>query len=198
MAAPRTRMRRRQRSVRLTVAIGLLSVATAVVLASLPTQSPLWLSVASVTSLVLGWTAVRITWSEVLQTRRENVADRAAAAAAYKSLFSARAAEHAELTTEMTERLAESHLSQRELEGLLTQHETRAQRAESRLAEAQERVRVLEDSIAVLRGESADPVVDPLVDLVSWDEQATQKAAQNAAQKAGQQNPVTQVALKRA
>ncbi len=73
-------------------------------------------------------------WTEVLQSRRENAADRAAAAAAYRNLFSRRAAEHAEFTTAMTERLAEAHLADRELEGLVIQHETRAQRAESRLA----------------------------------------------------------------
>ena len=61
----------------------LLSVATVAVLASLPTQSALWLSLASVTGLGLSWAALRIMWTEVLQSRRENAADRAAAAAAY-------------------------------------------------------------------------------------------------------------------
>src|SRR5680860_2515 len=142
MAALRTPMRRRQRSVRVSVSVALLSVATATVLASLPAQSPLWLSLASVMALVLSWGALRIMWTEVLQSRRENAADRAAAAAAYRSLFSVRAAEHAEFTTAMTERLAEAHISRRELEGLLTQHEIRAQRAETELVEAEGRVPV--------------------------------------------------------
>ena len=77
-------------------------------LASLPSQSPLWLSLASVTAIVLSWAALRIMWTEVLQSRRENSADRAAAATAYRELFSVRAAEHAEFTTAMTERLAEA------------------------------------------------------------------------------------------
>jgi hypothetical protein len=192
MAVPRTSTRRRQRSVRVTVAVVLLSMATAAVLASLPTQSPLWLSLGSVTALVLGWVALRIMWAEVLQSRRENAADRSAAATAYRSLFAVRAAEHAEFTTAMTERLAEAHLSQRELEGLVTQHETRAQRAESRLAAAQDRVAVLEDSIAVLRGERGDA----LVDLVVWDEQTGQKVAQKQAQKQAQRDART--ALKQA
>ena len=72
----------------------------------------------------------------------------------------------------MTERLAEAHLSQRELEGLVTQHETRAQRAETRLAEAQARLQVLEETVAAFqRG-------DAVVDLVAWDEQTVQKATQ--------------------
>ena len=84
-------------------------------------------------ALALSWAALRMMWTEVLQSRRENAADRAAAAAAYRNLFTVRAAEHAEFTTAMTERLAQAHLAQRELEGLVVQHETRAQRAESKL-----------------------------------------------------------------
>ena len=62
------------------------------------------------TAIVLSWAALRIMWTEVLQSRRENAADRAAAATAYRDLFSVRAAEHAEFTDAMTERLAEAHL----------------------------------------------------------------------------------------
>ena len=177
MAASRTPMRRRQRSVRVTVAVTLLSVASVAVLASLPAQSALWRSVASVSALALSWGALRIMWTEVLQSRRENAADRAAAATAYRHLFSARAAEHAEFTTAMTERLAQAHLSQRELEGLIVQHETRAQRAESRLADetvaleaARERMVKLEQAVVALRAED-----DSVVDLVAWDEKAAQK-----------------------
>lgn len=184
MAATRTSMRRRQRSVRVTVSISLLSVATAAVLASLPTQSPLWLSLASVTALALAWGALRIMWTEVLQSRRENAADRAAAAAAYRNLFGVRAAEHAEFTTAMTERLAEAHLSKRELEGLATQYETRAQCAESKLAQAQVHVQRIEAALCALRSERGDAVVE----LVAWEEQAGQKVVQNS-RKNGRKRP---------
>ena len=177
MAVSRTPMRRRQRSVRVTVSVAMLSVATVVVLASLPAQSPLWLSLASVTSIALCWGALRIMWTEVLQSRRENAADRAAAAAAYRNLFSVRAAEHAEFTTAMTERLAEAHIARRELEGLITQHETRAQRAETKLAEAQGRVQSLEEALAAAQG------ADAVVDLVAWEEQTGDKLAAKAAKK---------------
>jgi hypothetical protein len=179
MAALRTPMRRRQRSVRVTVSVALLSVASLAVLASLPTQSPLWLSLASVTAIALSWGALRIMWTEVLQSRRENAADRAAAAAAYRNLFSVRAAEHAEFTTAMTERLAEAHLSQRELEGLVTQHETRAVRAETKLGRAEIRVQTLEEALAAQRDADGDAVVD----LVAWDEQSGEKVAAKAARK---------------
>jgi hypothetical protein len=184
-------MRRRQRSVRVTVSVALLSVATAAVLIALPTQSALWLSVASVLALALAWAALRIMWTEVLQSRRENSADRAAAAAAYRNLFSLRAAEHAEFTTAMTERLAEAHLSQRELEGLVAHTETRAHRAESRLVaeskalvEARERVEELEVALAVRQAEESDALAtweaeggDTVTELATWDQEVAAKAA---------------------
>jgi hypothetical protein len=183
MAASRNPLRRRQRSVRVTAAVALLTVASVVVLSSLATRSTLWLSLACVLALALSWTGLRTMWTEVLESRRENSADRAAAAAAYRNLFAVRAAEHAEFTAAMTERLAEAHLAQRELEGLIVQHETRAQRAESRWeaeAEAhtqtQGRVLQLEEAIAILRAED-----DSVVELVAWDELQAQKAAQRQA-----------------
>jgi hypothetical protein len=183
---PGSRNRRRQRSVRVTVAVGLLSVATLAVLGSLPTQSPLWLSLASASAIVLSWAALRIMWTEVLQSRRENSADRAAAATAYRELFSVRAAEHAEFTEAMTERLAEAHLAQRELEGLVAYQEGRAHRAELKLVaeskalvEASGRAKALEESLAVLQPGGGDAVVD----LVTWEEQTEQKAVAKQKQK---------------
>jgi hypothetical protein len=180
MAATRTPARRRQRSVRVTVAVVLLSVATVGVLAALPTQSPVLLSTSSVGALVLGWASLRIVWTEVLQSRRENAADRAAAASAYKSLFSLRAAEHAEFTTAMTERLAESNLSVRELQGELVQAQrhaadarVRAEAAESALDSAQGRIGELEESIEVLRAERAAEEADA---LASWEAEGGEPA----------------------
>jgi hypothetical protein len=199
MAASRTPARRRQRSVRVTVAVSLLSVATAAVLLALPTQSPLLLSIGSVTAIVLGWAALRIVWTEVLQSRRENALDRAAAATAYKELFSVRAAEHAEFTTAMTERLAEANLSQRELQGELVQAQQqaaearlRAETAESGLVDAIGRVAELQDALqrreaaeheaalAAWEGEGGESVQE----LVAWAEQAAHRSAENDAVKA--------------
>lgn len=178
-------MRRRQRSVRVTVSVALLSLASAVVVVALPTQSPFWLSLSSVLALALSWAALRIMWTEVLQSRRENAADRAAAASAYRSLFSQRAAEHAEFTTAMTERLAEAHISRRELEGLVTLAETRARISEGKLREEskrlvslQERVDELESALAVRQAEEADALAaweaeggETAEKLAEWDQQ---------------------------
>ncbi len=167
----RAPVRRRQRSVRVTVAVTLLSVATVCVLVSIPTRSPLWLSVGSLTALALSWAALRIMWTEVLQSRRENAADRAAAARAYRELFTVRAAEHAEFTTAMTERLAEAHLTQRELEGLIVHQRRRADLAESRASE-------LEQSLAVRTADGG--VADPVVELVTWEEKQAVPQARGA------------------
>ncbi|RNM16741.1 hypothetical protein [Nocardioides pocheonensis] len=192
MAASRTPARRRQRSVRVSVAVVLLTVATAGVLAALPTQSPVVLSVSSVLALALGWASLRIMWTEVLQSRRENAADRAAAASAYKSLFSLRAAEHAEFTTAMTERLAESNLSVRELQGELVQAQRQLARTQREAGDAVTRVAELERSIETLRAERAAEEADALAsweaeggpargsvdELVSWEEKAAEIRAE--------------------
>lgn len=197
----RTPARRRQRSVRVTVAVALLSVATVAVLAALPTQSPVFLSIAAVVSLLLGWSALRIVWTEVLQSRRENSLDRAAAATAYKELFSVRAAEHAEFTSAMTERLAAANLSHRELEGALVQSQrsaaqltVRAESAEtalgdaiSRVAELQELIAAREladaEAVAAWEAEGGDTSAETLADLVEWAEKTAEAAAEKTAQK---------------
>ncbi|MFL6159933.1 MAG: hypothetical protein ACJ72D_27915 [Marmoricola sp.] len=187
--------RRRQRSVRVTVAVSLLAVATVAVLAALPTQSPALLSVSSVLALVLGWAALRMVWTEVLQSRRENATDRAATATAYRSLFSERAAEHAEFTTAMTERLAESNVSVHELEGELVAAQRRAAEvalradaAESAYAATLVRVAELERSIDMLRNEqeaAPEPTLDvdergSLDDLMAFDEKVARAAGKHA------------------
>ncbi|MCW2786892.1 MAG: hypothetical protein JWP74_3409 [Marmoricola sp.] len=190
-----TTRRRRQRSVRVTVAVSLLAVATVAVLAALPTQSPALLSAGSVIAIVLGWAALRIVWTEVLESRRENAGDRAATASAYKSLFSERAAEHAEFTTAMTDRLAESNFSVHELQGELVAAQrdaaviaVRAEAAESAHASALVRVAELERSIEVLHAERAvadgEVVPGSIDDLLAFDEKVAQAATQAATQAA--------------
>ena len=188
MARNRSSARRRQRSVRVTVAVSLLAVASVAVLAALPTQSPALLSVAAVSAVVLGWAAVRIVWTEVLQSRRENATDRAATATAYKSLFSERAAEHAEFTTAMTERLAESNLTLHEYQGAMVQAQretaealVRAESAESARAAALLRVTELERSIEMLRAEKT------VEDLVAFDEKIATALGKHAAAEAAQE-----------
>lgn len=185
-AKTRSSTRRRQRSVRVTVALVLLAVATVAVLGTLPTQSPVLLSVSSVAAIVLAWAALRMMWTEVLQSRRENAADRAASATAYRELFAKRAAEHAEFTSTMTERLARSTTSERELQASLVAAQrrladvtVRADSSEAELKEARARVAELETELAELR--EAHEETGPAAELASWDAKAAEIAAEQAA-----------------
>jgi hypothetical protein len=169
--------RRRQRSVRVTVAVALLGLATVLVLLSLPTQSPVWLSVSAVSSLACGWAAARIVYTELVQSRREAAADRAEQARAYRSMFAERATEHAAFTTSMTDRLARRDREVAELESTLVSAETRAMQAEARVqrearrandatARAEElgqRVEELEEALVIRRAEEVD-------ELAGWGE----------------------------
>ena len=176
--------RRRQRSVRVTVAVALLSAASAAVVLALPTQSALWLSVASVLALACGWAAARIIYTELLQSRRDNATDRAAQAQAYKSLFSERASEHAEFTTAMTDRIAarEKELAQLQEDLVSTQRrageaEARVQREARRANDAASEVASLKERIEELeirKAEEADELAtwegfETAVDLMAWE-----------------------------
>ncbi|HEX5770887.1 MAG TPA: hypothetical protein VFY11_07980 [Nocardioidaceae bacterium] len=187
MSAPspvRTPARRRQRSVRVTVAAALLTLATLVVVLALPTQSPVWLSFSSVFALVCGALASRIIYSELLQSRQEAAADRAAQAQAYKVMFTERAAEHAEFTSTMTERLAARDKSIQELEGTIVLAEARAIEAETRVKresrranDAQELVAQLQEQLEIRKAEQADELAswegwdaETVVNLLAWEE----------------------------
>lgn len=142
--------RRRQRSVRVTVAVALLAVASTGVLSAVATQSPFWLSVASLLALVAGWAATRIVYSELAQSRREAGRDRADQAQAYRILFSDRAAEHAEFTTAMTDRLVRRDRDVVELEESVVTAETRAIEAEARVQRESRRANEAQDRVAEL------------------------------------------------
>jgi len=197
-ARPARGARRRQRSVRVSVATVLLGIGTAGVALALPGQSPAWLSVAAVVALICGWAALRIVWTEVLQSRREHAADRAAQAQAYRSMFSERAGEHAEFTSSMTDRLRERDREVTELTASLFATEKRAVEAESRVRrearranEAQERLEGLRDQVEQLEirlAEKQDQLaswdgLETVADLMAWEERAGAAAAPETRQK---------------
>ena len=186
--------RRRQRSVRLVVAVSLMSLATVLVALALPTGSALWLGLAAVVSLVCGWASARIVWTEVLQSRREAARDRAVQAQAYRSMYAERAGEHAEFTTVMTDRLARREREVADLQAEVGRAVRRAAGAEARVQELEERVVELEvaaaeraDELAVWDPEAAtadstadptaDPTADVVADLVAWEARASSARA---------------------
>jgi hypothetical protein len=198
LSSARTPARRRQRSVRVTVAVSLLVLATLVVVLALPTQSPVWLSFSSVFALLCGATASRIVYSELLQSRQEAAADRAAQAKAYRVMFHERAAEHAEFTSAMTDRLAARDKSIEELESTIVLAEARAIEAETRVKresrranEAQELVAELQEQLEIRKAEQADELatwdgwdgamdVETVVDLLAWEEKVQANASSDS------------------
>ncbi|MGH3445522.1 MAG: hypothetical protein ACRDPB_09110 [Nocardioidaceae bacterium] len=177
---PRRSSRRRQRSVRVTVAIALMCLATLAVAGGVLMaygQSFLWLSVAAVFALACGWASARIVYTELTHSRRAAAADRAAQAQAYRVMFAERAGEHAEFTTAMTDRLAARDREVAELGATVLAAEQRTMHAEARVqresrraddAEAdaaglREQVQDLQDSLdaAVLAAEAAAPQPQP-------------------------------------
>jgi hypothetical protein len=164
---------------------------------ALPTQSPLWLSFSSVFALLCGATSSRIVYTELLQSRQEAAADRAAQAQAYKKMFSDRAAEHAEFTSVMTDRLAARDKSISELESTIVLAEARAIEAETRVKresrranEAQELVAKLQAQLEIRKAEQADELatwdgwdesmdVETVVDLLAWEEKVQANAGES-------------------
>jgi chromosome segregation ATPase len=179
LRAPKAR--RRQRSVRLTVAVGLLVLAALLVGGAVLSGSWLTLVLAAAVGVLLGAAATRITHSELMETRRDAARDRAEQAQAYRELTVARTAEQAEFTRTMESRIAAHESAISELEVALTSAQKRAaeatrkmnaearradvaeregrekseqlQDAEQRAAEAIVRVAELEQEIDVLRSE---------------------------------------------
>ncbi|MGI8900988.1 MAG: hypothetical protein ACR2HA_08655 [Nocardioides sp.] len=128
-----TTSRRRQRSVRVSVAVGLLSVATLVVLGAVTSRSPAWLTAASLLALACGWAAARIVYTELVQSRRDNATDRAAQAQAYRSVFAERSLEHAEFTSAMVDRVVTRDRKIAELTSLTLDAELLVAEAETRV-----------------------------------------------------------------
>src|SRR4249919_4129263 len=114
MSSPKAR--RRQRSTRVVSAVALVVISAVVVLGAVLSGSPALLSAAAVLAVVLGASAARITYSELLQARRDAAADRAHQAQSYRVLAEARSAEHQEFATAMQSRLGAAEKATAQLE----------------------------------------------------------------------------------
>ncbi len=196
--------RRRQRSVRVSVAVGLLSVATLLVVAALLTGSATWTSLSSVVALACGWAAARIIHTELAQSRRDAAVDRAEQAAAYRRMFAQRADEHAAFTTAMHDRLSsrerqveELSLARRLAEQRVTAAEDRVRREARRAVDAQQRVGELTSRVEELEAAQAEradelavwtseldgstlPDLADLAGLVAWEQRVSAGSVDNA------------------
>jgi len=161
MSSPtRGPVRRRQRSARVAVACLLLTIGVLAVVGGALSESWTVLTVAAAVGVAMGALATRITYLEVLQSRRDAATGRAELAQEYRSLAAARTDENALFVADMTGRIGRHEATIARLEKRLVevtaelieahrQHELaieRAHRAEedggrlaTRLAEAEER-----------------------------------------------------------
>lgn len=176
--------RRRQRSVRVTVAVSLLALAAVVVAAAVLLGSLLIVSVAAVLAVLLGAASTRIVLNELAQSRREAARDRAAQAQAYQQTFAVRIAEHDRFAATMTERIIARDGEIGELRGTIRLAERRADEAEERVKREARRTVTLqerldevsreleerEDSLAVWNGVWDSGDAPTVVDLLAWEE----------------------------
>ena len=140
---------------RLTVAVIVLSTATALVAGAVAVGGGRLVAASAVVALLCGWAGLRIMWSVVLQARHEHSADRAELARTYRQLFAERAVENHVHTKAMAARMRERDRVIRELETTVVDTRRRAvvaeatvKRVQRRLAEAGGRIITLEEYLA--------------------------------------------------
>lgn len=142
------RSRRRQRSARLSVATALLGLAVLVVAGAAAAGAVLPLVLAGAAAVVLGAAATRITYAELVQSRRDANRDRAEQAQAYRRLAETRSAEHADdldrTVARLSAEIAEREQSLRDLEGAFATVQRQAADAQRGLTAANRRADELE------------------------------------------------------
>jgi hypothetical protein len=127
MSSPKAR--RRQRSARVASASVLLVIAAVASLGAVLSGSLTIVSIAAVLAVVLGATAVRITYSELAQSRRDAAADRARQAQSYRVLADTRTTEHQEFATAMQGRVGTAERAASQLEAAVVASQGRAAEA---------------------------------------------------------------------
>ena len=193
--------RRRQRSVRILVAVALLAAATVAVLVALLVGSAVFLGVGAVIAWAAGVAASRIISNELAASRREHARDRAEQAQAYNDLAEQRAEEHAGYTATMRQKIEDHTATITRLKATLRLAEKRAEFAEQTaernkvaVAKAHKEIAELKARIAELEAElekereseeslydleSLEGLGDPptVVDLLRWEDKVSESAA---------------------
>lgn len=147
--------RKQVRGARVTAAVSLLLLATALVVGSLALREPLLIGAAGGVALVTGWIALRLAWNELVLTRYEHAIDRTEVARAYRELFETGAADHTAFAGAMESRMAEREHRVTELRAVLSRVEERAAEAEASARESQAR---LDQAEAQIENEVKDRV----------------------------------------
>ena len=175
-----SKSRRRQRSVRIVVATSLLAVAALAVVPSAIAANVAMLIPSSLFAVLAGFCALRIMRNEILQTRRDWAADRAAQAQSYQELAVQRQAEHDNFATAMTERLADRDETIVTLRGTLKLSERRADEAERQARHQAERAAELQSTVEGITAEQEAAAgslatwdgadLPTIVDLMRWEQ----------------------------
>lgn len=154
--------RRRQRSVRVTVAVALLAVATVVVLGALLAGGALWLGAAAVLAWAAGVSASRIISNELAASRRDHARDRAEQAQAYSDLAVQRSTEQERFAATMKQKVEDHASTIKRMKASLRLAEKRAEFAEQTadrnkvaVAKAHQEIATLKARIAELESELA-------------------------------------------
>ena len=159
MSSPtRGPVRRRQRSARAAAACSLLLIGVLAVVGAVLSGSWPLLAVAAGLAVVLGAAATRITYLEVLQSRRDAATDRAQLAQEYSVLTAERSDENAVFAADMAGRVRRHEASIERLEKRLaevTAELTEAQRAIEESLDVTERIEEENDRL-VIRLEDAE------------------------------------------
>lgn len=152
--------RRRQRSVRVTVAVALLAVATVTVLVALLSGGAVLLGSAAVVAWAAGVAASRIISNELAASRRDHARDRAEQAQAYNDLAEQRASEHERFNATMRQKVEDHAATITRLKATLRLAEKRAEFAEETaernkvaVAKAHKEIAALKERIAELETE---------------------------------------------
>lgn len=154
--------RRLQRSVRVSVASGLLVLAAAAVAAAIFTSTGV--APAAVLSLLVGATSSRIVWTEVVQTRRHNSIERADLARAFGAAMTRSHDEHQAFTETMAARLALRDQRILRLNSTLRLAEKRVEDAETRVKREAKRANQAQERLSVLLHEVLTANVDVIED----------------------------------
>jgi hypothetical protein len=168
--------RRRQRSVRLVIAVALLAAATVSVLGALLAGGAVWLGSAAVVAWAAGGGASRILSNELAASRRDHARDRAEQARAYNDLAAQRTAEQERFAASMRQKVEDHTATIGRLRATLRLAEKRAEfaeqsaernkvavaKADREAATLKTRIDDLEAELECARqtGESAEPVLD--------------------------------------
>jgi hypothetical protein len=149
-------VRRRQRSLRLTFAVGLLALAGLVVFVAVAYKDSTWLSGAGVFGLLCGVMAARTVSNELADVRREHARDRVRQAHAYAQIADERAVEHESFVSSMCERLADRNHTITHLKGTVRLCESRIVQAEHRVKRESERANQAQEQLAEALSERHD------------------------------------------